>query len=192
MYLFTVQYVICPHNYIHIISFTTAAKHKLWISTSSHEVGLYMHTCQFSFSVYHLLSTSSSLPTFLSHLFSPLSRCPSFLSYPKEERLYNNSRHDSMTLTLHKLELEVLRSLWCESHKSERSALHWGTWWCWRCVRDKSWQECRNNCEDGCNQSEDKLTVVGESLLSFFMTKNTPEKNLILFQWWLSFKETQS
>lgn len=36
------------------------------------------------------------------------------------------------------MERKVLGSLWCESHKSEQSVLHWWTWWRWnetRCVR---------------------------------------------------------
>lgn len=110
------------------MTFTTAAAHKLWISLTSPphavthsmaaEVGLCMHKhnlglflCLPPF-IYSSLPPSS-LPPFLPSFRLTFSHPPPFptvapFSPIKEEQLYNNSRHDSQTLTLHIMELEVL------------------------------------------------------------------------------------
>lgn len=118
----------CPriYIYIHIVTFTTAATHKLWNSTlSCHAVtqGLvHAHTRPPCTCTKHKLHRVSSSADQLSSTSSPpripasflICSCPLFflpaapVSPIKDEQLYNNSRHDSLTLTLHIMKLEVL------------------------------------------------------------------------------------
>lgn len=114
------------------------------------QVRLCMHTCQscictniirqnlFLFlSPLHL--RFPSFPLLSSHLFTPFcSHCHSFLSVPKESSFTTTAGMTHWLSHSDIMELEVLGRLWCESHKSEQSVLHWWTWWCWnetRCVR---------------------------------------------------------
>lgn len=107
-----------------------------------------------SFSLHHF-SFFSFLPC---HLFPPLpSHRHSFFLCIKGEQHHNNSRHDSLTLTLHIMELEVLGSLWCESHKRSAEQLarntmvpkwnkvcSWRRWGAKFPTWEQSWHECLN------------------------------------------------
>lgn len=125
---FAANCVTCPRIciYIHIVTFTTAATRKLWNSTLSHHAVtqrlVHAHTRPPAHAQSRNHTGSLPPPTnfhplplllaFLPPSSSVLAPFPSLPAAPvspiKDEQLYNNSRHDSLTLTLHIMELEVL------------------------------------------------------------------------------------
>lgn len=137
------------------MTFTTAAAHKLWISTwprhavthgmsagalvHAHMPVMHMHKHNQTESLPLSIPPSSTFSFLSSHLFTPFrSHCHSFLSVPKESSFTTTAGMTHWLSHSDIMELEVLGRLWCESHKSEQSVLHWWTWWCWnetRCVR---------------------------------------------------------
>lgn len=177
---FAANCVTCPRIciYIHIVTFTTAATHKLWNSTLSHHAVMQRLVHAHMRHPAHAQSTNYTgslspptnfhpLPLILAFLLpssSVLAPFPSFLLLLS--RLSKTSSSITTADMTHWLSHSAWwnwkgsESLWCERHKSERSVLRPGTRWCQngtRCV-------CRNDrkCEI-CHPSTE-LSEVSELL----------------------------